>query len=146
MRKFIKVLSLVLCIFMITGCNAGQLSDKYNEEEVKTASETVINNLNDNYWYGTTQILLGKEGLKSVGIDETKILLEKELASLQMLLGETEVQGQGIVITIKEGENEIFLIVNDETINSQAHGKQSFQKDSWGCFYTRTTGIWQNVW
>ncbi len=32
-----------------------------------------INNLNDNYWYGTTQILLGKEGLKSVGIDETKI-------------------------------------------------------------------------
>lgn len=38
--------------------------------------------------------------------EETKILLEKELASLQMLLGETEVQGQGIVITINEGESE----------------------------------------
>ena len=47
---------------------------------------------------------------------------------------------------VQDGENEIFLIVHDETANSQAHGKQSFQKDSWGCFYTRTTGIWQNVW
>ena len=47
---------------------------------------------------------------------------------------------------IVEGENEIFIIVNDETVNSQAHGKQSFKKESFECFYTRTTGIWQNVW
>ena len=51
-----------------------------------------------------------------------------------------------ITAYVQEGENELFLIINDETVNSQAHGKQSFQKDSWGCFYTRTTGIWQNVW
>ena len=51
-----------------------------------------------------------------------------------------------ITAYVQEGENELFLIVNDETANCQAHGKQSFQKDSWGCFYTRTTGIWQNVW
>jgi len=38
--------------------------------------------------------------------EETKILLEKELVSLQMLLGETNVQGQGIIITINEGETE----------------------------------------
>ena len=30
-------------------------------------------NLNDNYWYGTYTYLTGKEGLKSVGIDESKL-------------------------------------------------------------------------
>lgn len=28
----------------------------------------------------------------------------------------------------------------------QAAGKQSLQLNSWGCNYTRTTGIWQTVW
>ncbi len=32
-----------------------------------------INDLNDNYWYGTTQILTGKEGLSLAGIDENKL-------------------------------------------------------------------------
>ena len=32
-----------------------------------------INNLNDNYWYGTTKIYTGKEGLKVAGIDESKL-------------------------------------------------------------------------
>lgn len=31
-----------------------------------------FNDLNDNYWYGTTTIYQGKEGLKAVGIDEDK--------------------------------------------------------------------------
>ncbi|MDD6879714.1 MAG: hypothetical protein PUD59_05805 [bacterium] len=32
-----------------------------------------VNDLNDNYWYGTTKILTGKEALKSVGLDESKV-------------------------------------------------------------------------
>ena len=28
----------------------------------------------------------------------------------------------------------------------QPGGKQSLKEHSWGCFYTRTTGIWQSVW
>ena len=31
------------------------------------------NDLNDNYWYGKTKILTGKEGLKEVGLDEDKV-------------------------------------------------------------------------
>ena len=42
--------------------------------------------------------------------EETKILLEKELRGLQMLLGETSVQGQGIIITISEEGLEDELI------------------------------------
>ena len=47
---------------------------------------------------------------------------------------------------LKVGENELLLEVFD---NEQRHcptGKQSHKKESFGCFYTRTTGIWQNVW
>jgi len=32
-----------------------------------------VNNLNDNYWYGTTEILTGKEGFAKVGLDESKV-------------------------------------------------------------------------
>jgi len=47
-----------------------------------------------------TKIQEYKEEYKSD--EETERLLEKELYSLQMLLGETDVQGQGIIITIDE--------------------------------------------
>ena len=32
-----------------------------------------VNDLNDNYWYGTTKIVTGKEGLKLAGLDENKL-------------------------------------------------------------------------
>lgn len=32
-----------------------------------------VNDLNDNYWYGTYTVKTGKEGLKNIGIDESKI-------------------------------------------------------------------------
>ncbi len=32
-----------------------------------------VNELNDNYWQGTTKVLTGKTGLSSVGLDESKI-------------------------------------------------------------------------
>lgn len=48
---------------------------------------------------------------------------------------------------VKLGENEIFVIVEDELRSKeQPCGKQSDKMFSYGCFYTRTTGIWQTVW
>ena len=44
------------------------------------------------------------------------------------------------------GENEIKLFVADDVTERIASGKQSLKPQSWGCFYTRTTGIWQSVW
>ncbi len=35
---------------------------------------------------------------------------------------------------------------DDPTGECQVAGKQSHKLDSYGCFYTRTTGIWQSVW
>lgn len=48
---------------------------------------------------------------------------------------------------VKEGENEIFVIAEDDLRSTeQPSGKQSHKLYSHGCFYTRTTGIWQTVW
>ena len=48
---------------------------------------------------------------------------------------------------IIDGPNELVVQVRDETASGmQATGKQSHRLESYGCVYTRTTGIWQTVW
>lgn len=52
-----------------------------------------------------------------------------------------------ITAYVKEGENVIFVIAEDDLRRKhQPAGKQSDSFNSYGCFYTRTTGIWQTVW
>ena len=46
----------------------------------------------------------------------------------------------------EEGENEIFILCEDDVKNRfVCRGKQSERRKSHGCDYTRTTGIWQTV-
>lgn len=48
---------------------------------------------------------------------------------------------------LDKGENTIFVIAEDDLkTKEQPSGKQSDRLESYGCFYTRTTGIWQTVW
>jgi len=48
---------------------------------------------------------------------------------------------------VRDGSNELVLHAIDHTTSGmQATGKQSHKKESHGCVYTRTTGIWQTVW
>ena len=52
-----------------------------------------------------------------------------------------------ITQNVHEGENEIVLRCEDDTRNPLVcSGKQSEKRESHGCHYTRTTGIWQTVW
>ena len=47
----------------------------------------------------------------------------------------------------KEGNNSVTLCAEDDVRSKkQPSGKQSESYASYGCFYTRTTGIWQTVW
>ncbi len=51
-----------------------------------------------------------------------------------------------ITDAVKDGENEIFILCEDDVKNSLiCRGKQSEELLSHGCDYTRTTGIWQDV-
>lgn len=48
---------------------------------------------------------------------------------------------------LREGENEITVFAQDDTRNRLIpSGKQARTYNSRGCYYTRTTGIWQTVW
>ncbi len=47
---------------------------------------------------------------------------------------------------IAAGENEISLTVRNDLTERNPSGKQSPKLNSFGCFYTRSTGIWQDVW
>lgn len=48
---------------------------------------------------------------------------------------------------LQSGENTLIVHAFDDVRSGlQAGGKQSPQPESYGCMYTRTTGIWQSVW
>jgi len=52
-----------------------------------------------------------------------------------------------ITNALREGENEIAVYAEDDTRDRLIpSGKQSRTYNSRGCYYTRTTGIWQTVW
>ena len=52
-----------------------------------------------------------------------------------------------ITSAVREGENEIAVYAEDDTRDHLIpSGKQSSKYESYGCYYTRTTGIWQTVW
>lgn len=47
---------------------------------------------------------------------------------------------------VENGENEIRVLVHNDVTENVPTGKQSAKRESFGCFYTRVTGIWQPVW
>ena len=47
---------------------------------------------------------------------------------------------------VKPGKNRITVGVHDDVRENIPSGKQSEKRESYGCFYTRVTGIWQTVW
>ncbi len=52
-----------------------------------------------------------------------------------------------ITAALQSGENRITVYATDDTKSPAVpSGKQSDREGSYGCFYTRTTGIWQSVW
>ena len=52
-----------------------------------------------------------------------------------------------ITAQLKPGENVVTVCAEDDTRSLlQPCGKQSMRYESHGCWYTRTTGIWQTVW
>jgi len=52
-----------------------------------------------------------------------------------------------ITDALTDGENVIVLSADDDVRSrKQPAGKQSGRLGSYGCYYTRTTGIWQTVW
>lgn len=95
-----------------------------------------VNNLNDNYYYGTTKIATGLEGLKSVGLDE--VSLKNILSRANGKISQNDVYA--IICTptklifdgeeIPEGSklNYVWIVINhdSEGIEGQAMNLQSY--------------------
>ena len=48
---------------------------------------------------------------------------------------------------VENGKNTVVIhALDDDRSGLQPRGKQSAKYESYGCYYTRTTGIWQTVW
>jgi beta-galactosidase/beta-glucuronidase len=45
-----------------------------------------------------------------------------------------------------QGENQLVLRVLDDENPSHPRGKQTAKLETWACWYTRVSGIWQTVW
>lgn len=51
-----------------------------------------------------------------------------------------------VTAAVRAGDNDLLVLVNDDVTADCPSGKQSFKRESFGCFYSRITGIWQSVW
>ena len=52
-----------------------------------------------------------------------------------------------ITDALQDGKNSLTVRADDDLrLEKQPSGKQSSRLASYGCYYTRTTGIWQSVW
>jgi len=76
----------------------------------------------------------------------TKVWVNGSLAGLPHVGGYSSFEFDVTSLLI-EGENDITVCCYDDVRSGrQGGGKQSPRFESFRCFYTRTTGIWQTVW
>ncbi len=121
MKKFIKSLVIMLCLFMFTGCSAGELSDAYNEDEVKAAAEDVINKLNDKNYSGILES--GSEELKN-SLPDNK--LQEAWDGFSKNIGDFDSISK---LTLAEKHGYAVAIVNTKYANKKVTFTLSFNKD-----------------
>ncbi len=96
----------------------------------------------------TAEELSGKRVILHIGAAdfETKLWVNGKRVGLTHVGGYVSFE-YDITSALVEGENDITLACYDDTrCGRQGSGKQSMKHYSHGCYYTRTTGIWQTVW
>ena len=77
---------------------------------------------------------------------ETKLWVNGKKVGLTHIGGYVSFE-YDITDALTAGENDITIACYDDTrAGRQPGGKQSMKHYSHGCYYTRTTGIWQTVW
>ncbi|MBE6590051.1 MAG: beta-galactosidase [Ruminococcaceae bacterium] len=104
-------------------------------------------------WYKKTvslndEELDGKRMLFHIGAAdfETHVWINGKSAGLPHIGGCSPIE-YDVTSLVHAGENVITVACFDDTRSPrQAGGKQSMRHVSYGCYYTRTTGIWQTVW
>lgn len=121
MKKVISVLMVVFCGILFIGCGASKLSSNYNEEDLKTSSENVVNYLVEGKY--DEVINMGSDELKN---QLTADQLKEAYSPLQDKLGKYE-KVDKIVFQEKDGIAIAVLIAKYE--NGKAQFTLSFNSD-----------------
>lgn len=69
MKKIYKMLLMLLCFVILSGCGASKLSDNYSEDAIKTSAEEVISNL-DSGKYEEIETTMSDELKKAITADK----------------------------------------------------------------------------
>lgn len=120
MKKIYKIFLVILGLMFITGCGASKLSDKYDEEKLKTSAEEIIINL-DNEKYddiiaimdGTLKEQLPKEKLEEAWSNFKKLGSYKSISKIVC----REKDGYAVVVAIveyEEGKIQFTLAYNED--------------------------------
>lgn len=96
------------------------------------------------------------------GVDAEKLLGKRLLLKFGAVDYEAQVQVNGkpagshtgghtsfeldITDLVRDGENVLEVCARDGLETDKPRGKQSWEGEPFGCWYTPTTGIWQSVW
>lgn len=103
-------------------------------------------------WYhkkiSVPQSWSGKDVMLNFGGADYRTTVYIDGALVGRHFGGTSSFGMDITPFVKDGkEHDLVVLVEDELRKgTQPTGKQSSNFNSYGCHYTRTTGIWQTVW
>ena len=121
MKKIMKIMILVLSFTFFVGCGAAKLSDKFNEDTLKSESESIIESFNNEQYEDI--INKGDDNLKSQ-------LTADQLKEVWDQVSEKIGDYQGISkIAFKEKEGIASVVVLAKYENSKAQFTMSFNED-----------------
>ena len=131
--------------------------DNFNEKiTVPFCRESVLSGIGDTefckcVWYKKTitpnEDITGKRVILHIGACdyETDVWVDGEHVGAH--IGGYVSFSFDITDKIKNAPFTVVIRAIDDTVSGrQPSGKQALRPNSYGCFYTRTTGIWQTVW
>lgn len=121
MKKIMSSLILVLCGVLFIGCGAQKMSSDYNEDDLKAASEEIVNYLLEGKYEDIVD--MGSDDLKKV---LTKDQIEDAYVNLSSKLGNYK-EIKKIIFQETEGGVAVVIIVKYE--NGKAQFTLGFNKD-----------------
>lgn len=122
MKKIGKFLLMILCLSLLTGCGAASLSDKYDEEKLKSSVEVIITDFNEGKYaevvaMGSSEL---KEGLTADKLKEVWEGINGSLGEYEEIskVAFTEKDGNAIVVAIaKYTKNKVqFTVTFNESM------------------------------
>lgn len=114
--------------------------------------ETEKSGIGDTGWHSTVwyaRSFYGKKGKRTIlvfeGADyQTEVFINGQFVGTHK--GAYSRFSFDVTDFLREGENMLAVRCTDENRPEQVRGKQRWERESFGCHYVQTTGIWKSVW